>query len=1000
VAVYVIEDLVIPEGDVRTYQQNNDNGIASALMLGGTTSVFNYGSIYFDNPLTSTGIFINCHNSGGVIENYGLISAVTPDDSYVKAIYSGSWSSNVINHGDILAQARDYAVTVETWDPYFELFNGDGATISSQSAFNSITIYAANGGDLVNHGNIVATSTGGIGNIINACAISFSNGSGSVQNSGLIQATDNDPSTSYAVAISFYGYGQNEITNTGTIRGDYAIREINHSHYPDLSGAVVRNSGLIEGLIYLGDGNDLLVNSGHIDGDIGMGWDDDLVANVGTIDGNVILDDGRDIYDGRGGSQTGTVFGGAGGDLLIGGSGRDSLNGGIGNDVLVGGGGDTLTGGDGADHFMFTAITSGQVAESITDFVSGLDRIDLRSLSPTSVTLSGSTISVVTATGSLTIQVTGSVALSDIVTGATTELFGTAGDDTLVAGPGGSLLSGGEGHDFLIGGVGDDRLDGGTANLYNQIGDAMWGGAGDDTYVVYSSYDRVVELAGGGYDTIDLLAHNSGDFGYDLPDNIERVLGSNANGNTLDNAMIGDATANVYKGRGGNDLLDGGSGNDKLYGEDGADTLIGGSGNDLLMGGAGADFLTGGFGADRYQGSTADLSGDTIAELGVGDSIIISDAAFEGFTFSLSGNTLTFTGGSLTVQNMPVGYLVAKAAFPGGVEIKLVTADVQSDFNGDLRSDILWGSGGVVSNWLGTNNGGFTVNDANALNPQASDLAIAGVADFNGDGRDDILWRGVDGSLSVWTSDDTGGWPTFYDPYSGAGTGNGSPPRYQIAQIPLNWQVAGTGDFNGDGRDDILWRSDDGALSNWLSNGGGTFTINDGNAFSQVPTYWNVAGIGDFNGDGRDDILWRNVDGQISNWLGQANGGFVVNDANAFASVPTNWHIVGVGDFNGDTIDDILWRSDAGELSNWLATASGSFVINDANAFTTVPTSWHVVATGDYNGDGRDDILWRHTDGTLSNWLATASGGFTPNDANAATPVPISWHVQPEPFLL
>ncbi|HEV2044123.1 MAG TPA: hypothetical protein VGR05_05530 [Sphingomicrobium sp.] len=102
-AVFVNEDLVILEGDVRTYFQNNDGGTASALMLGGTTSVFNYGSIYFDNPLPSTGIFINCHNSEGVIENYGLISAVTPDDSYVKAIYSGSWSSNIINHGDILA---------------------------------------------------------------------------------------------------------------------------------------------------------------------------------------------------------------------------------------------------------------------------------------------------------------------------------------------------------------------------------------------------------------------------------------------------------------------------------------------------------------------------------------------------------------------------------------------------------------------------------------------------------------------------------------------------------------------------------------------------------------------------------------------------------------------------------------------------------------------------------------------------------------------------------
>ncbi|HEV2044407.1 MAG TPA: VCBS repeat-containing protein, partial [Sphingomicrobium sp.] len=367
--------------------------------------------------------------------------------------------------------------------------------------------------------------------------------------------------------------------------------------------------------------------------------------------------------------------------------------------------------------------------------------------------------------------------------------------------------------------------------------------------------------------------------------------------------------------------------------------------------------------------------------------------------------TLTFAGGSLTVQSMPVGYLVAKVAYPGGVELKLVTGDVQSDFNGDLRSDILWrNDGGLISNWLGTDNGGFIINDPNALNSQALNQSVAGVADFNGDGRDDLLWRGTDGWLSVWRSDGTGGWPTYYDPYSGAGVGGSGPPRYQIAQIPLDWHVAGTGDFDGDGRDDILWRNDNGSISNWLASSAtaavGGFIVNDANAFSQVPTSWHIAGVGDFNGDGRDDILWRSDAGQLSNWLGQANGAFANNDANAFTAVPTDWHVIGTGDFNGDGRDDILWRSDAGQLSNWLGAATGGFVINDANAFTTVPINWQVVGVGDYNGDGRDDILWRSDTGQLSNWLGTASGGFANNDVNAFVSVPINWHVQPEPFLL
>jgi FG-GAP repeat len=58
-----------------------------------------------------------------------------------------------------------------------------------------------------------------------------------------------------------------------------------------------------------------------------------------------------------------------------------------------------------------------------------------------------------------------------------------------------------------------------------------------------------------------------------------------------------------------------------------------------------------------------------------------------------------------------------------------------------------------------------------------------------------------------------------------------------------------------------------------------------------------------------------------------------------------------------------------------------------------VPTSWHIAATGDFNGDGRDDILWRNDSGDLTNWLGQADGGFA-NNANASTWVPTNWHVQ------
>jgi hypothetical protein len=312
--------------------------------------------------------------------------------------------------------------------------------------------------------------------------------------------------------------------------------------------------------------------------------------------------------------------------------------------------------------------------------------------------------------------------------------------------------------------------------------------------------------------------------------------------------------------------------------------------------------------------------------------------------------------------------------------------DVRNDFNGDGRSDVLWrNDNGSFTTWLAQANGGFISNDANSFAVLPAEWRVVGTGDFDGNGHDDVVWRRNDGAFTEWLAE-----------------GNGS---FEIndanawAFVPTSWQVDGVGDFNGDGKDDLIWRRDDGAFTTWLAQGYGGFVSNDTNSWTTLPTSWQVAATGDFNGDGRDDIAWRRSDGAFTTWLAQGNGSFVSNDANSFAVLPTNWQVEGTGDFNNDGRDDLVWRRDDGAFTTWLAQPNGGFVSNDTNSWTILPTSWQVAEIGDYDGDGRDDILWRNSNGAFTNWLAHGNGSFVSNDPNAHAIIPTAWHVQgPDTF--
>ena len=169
-----------------------------------------------------------------------------------------------------------------------------------------------------------------------------------------------------------------------------------------------------------------------------------------------------------------------------------------------------------------------------------------------------------------------------------------------------------------------------------------------------------------------------------------------------------------------------------------------------------------------------------------------------------------------------------------------------------------------------------------------------------------------------------------------------------------------THDFNGDGKSDILWRDVSGDTAIWLMNGA---TTAQGVSLGNVPTNWSVVGSRDFNGDGHSDILWRASDGTTSIWF-MRNGQFLRGDS--LGVIPAEWSVAGTGDFNGDGKGDILWRDTAGDVWIWLMNGA---TVMDSVVLGQVPTTWSIVGTGDFNGDGKTDILWQDTGGNVAIWF-------------------------------
>jgi FG-GAP-like repeat/RTX calcium-binding nonapeptide repeat (4 copies) len=180
-----------------------------------------------------------------------------------------------------------------------------------------------------------------------------------------------------------------------------------------------------------------------------------------------------------------------------------------------------------------------------------------------------------------------------------------------------------------------------------------------------------------------------------------------------------------------------------------------------------------------------------------------------------------------------------------------------------------------------------------------------------------------------------------------------------------NWLV---GDFNGDGRGDMLRYQFVGSHAEvFVSDGDGFRTGRSWTDWGAGHHGWR---IGDFNGDGRDDLLRMPLRGAQAEVLLSTGTGFVLDGlwtTNGSAGNPFE-----VGDFNGDGKTDLLrWNASMSIVQVMLSDGDRFGVAVTWSLETPGLGRWRI---GDFNGDGRDDLFAIGTGGEARVLLSNGAG--------------------------
>lgn len=299
--------------------------------------------------------------------------------------------------------------------------------------------------------------------------------------------------------------------------------------------------------------------------------------------------------------------------------------------------------------------------------------------------------------------------------------------------------------------------------------------------------------------------------------------------------------------------------------------------------------------------------------------------------YSIGSSTFTFT-----VINDP------------GINYRLLGANkIDTGAKSDLLfQNIVTGDFGEASAWLD-----FDSTKQRLVRNVKRIWDVQAVGDLDGDGFGDLVWRYL--GFDPLRPNDTGVsyiWFTSGAPSTSGPNVSGVRKR---GGAPLTWTLIGAADINSDGAADMVYLSPDGIIKVLMATPGRTCAnLSAGN----VPAGFTAQKLGNFSGDGRADILYRNaVTGAVQlaklNAVGLTLPPFVINPLQDPQDAP--------------------------------CTASSLTVLSTTVSLPVADPTWLLYAVGDYDGNGTTDIVWLRPNGQLTVWLTNPNGAAPTEIANA-----------------